>query len=194
MSVAIVTMCNVPFDDINGKIPHATLSRVASSTRASLWAWDAASARVKHNFDTVKDVGPKTDADLQGLWNSWSSILKTNAIRKRRSLRLKEKLVYKRVYTIMSALGFGDGVAAAGVLGDDECDGCLEGGGGDDDAAPADFHGDMSAAGKLMMGYLETALEVFGFYSIPVEGELKVFQVLQKKKRMITVQTFKSKQ
>ena len=52
----------------------------------------------------------------------------------------------------------------------------------------------MSAAGKLMMDYLETALEVFGFYSIPVEGELKVFQVLQKKKRMITVQTFKSKQ
>ena len=52
----------------------------------------------------------------------------------------------------------------------------------------------MSAAGKLMMDYLETALEVFGFYSIPVEGELKVFQVLQKKKRMITVQTLKSKQ
>ena len=146
-------MCCIPFDDTRAEGPHASLSRAASNTRASSWAWDAATTRLKQNFVHYDELMTATGANTQLLWNAWSKIVK-NSGRMSRGLRKRKKEIIKRVYTIVSAPGFGYGFGEEDFIDDDaELP-------GDDDKKIKPYEKELfsvlsTTAQRLMSSYLE---------------------------------------
>ena len=64
-------------------------------------------------LDTLAELAPTTRADMQGLWNAWSGILKTKG-KLHRSLRKPVHHIHKRIYTVLSTPGFDAGAAGEG--------------------------------------------------------------------------------
>ena len=191
---------NIPFDDSHGEGPHAHLSRASSNTRRSSWCWNASTARQAQHFIDIEAIPPPVSANTQAVWNAWSSV--TRRTGKSRCVRKQAKLVESCVYQVLSADGFRADLADDVMIDrDDEGDDCVmldapdHDGEVDVDAAAARALRDVLTNDdqSMLTGYLEATLKVYSYYTVVNNGELYAFQVLQKRKRMITVETFVSK-
>ena len=198
-------LSDIPFDDHVCEFPHAVAKKVLERSRAARWPWVASSLRLGQNLGSVQELAHATQADLQQVWNSWSSII--NFKRPRRGVKMKRQAVLSQVYSLNTHKYFTCGGACEVVAGGehfhDDLDvehACVP----PSDVAPPSPKEKPDAAGldeatvqdrKLMAEFVQSIVHVYSYITVPTNDADEpwyCFQVLATQTKDLLVKTIAS--
>ena len=99
LATELAAMNGTPMDDSVAEGPHARLKTVSNHSRASGFAWVAATTRLSQTLQDLKTLPSSVGVSLESCWVRPKSILQPEHSRRRqKNVKMTDRIFHKRVY------------------------------------------------------------------------------------------------